>query len=64
VLSGKAYENVAKSKLAELIVCDTIPLKTQNDAGGKIKVLSTADFFSKAIRNTVEHKSIAALFHN
>jgi ribose-phosphate pyrophosphokinase len=27
VLSGKAYENIEKSVLEELVVCDTIPLK-------------------------------------
>ncbi len=59
VLSGKAYENVESSQLTELIVCDTVPLRRQSD---KIKVLSTAKLFSRAIRNTVEHKSIAALF--
>jgi ribose-phosphate pyrophosphokinase len=60
VLSGKAYENVENSQLSELIVCDTIPLRR---SAPKIKVLSTAQLFSRAIRNTVEHKSIAALFH-
>lgn len=60
VLSGKAYENIEGSKLSEMIVCDTIPLHKTSD---KIKVLSTAELFSRAIRNTVEHKSIAALFH-
>ncbi len=60
VLSGKAYENVEASQLTELIVCDTIPLR---HASPKIKVLSTANLFARAIRNTVEHKSIAALFH-
>ncbi len=59
VLSGKAYENIENSKLSELIVCDTIPLKRTSP---KIRVLSTANLFSRAIRNTVEHKSIAALF--
>ena len=59
VLSGKAYDNIEKSQLTELIVCDTIPLRQQSP---KIKVLSTAKLFSRAIRNTVEHKSIAALF--
>ena len=59
VLSGTAYENVEKSELTELIVCDTVPLRRQSE---KIKVLSTAKLFSRAIRNTVEHKSIAALF--
>ncbi len=59
ILSGKAYENVENSQLTELIVCDTVPLRRPSE---KIKVLSTAKLFSRAIRNTVEHKSIAALF--
>lgn len=59
VLSGKAYDNVENSQLTELIVCDTVPLRRQSP---KVKVLSTAKLFSRAIRNTVEHKSIAALF--
>jgi ribose-phosphate pyrophosphokinase len=61
VLSGKAYENIENSLLDELIVCDTIPLKKKST---KIKVLSTAKLFSKAIRNTHEHRSISALFVN
>jgi len=59
VLSGDAYQTIEKSKLKELIVCDTIPLKGNSK---KIKVLSTAKLFSKAIRNTHEHRSISALF--
>ncbi|MFK7933508.1 MAG: ribose-phosphate pyrophosphokinase [Saprospiraceae bacterium] len=59
VLSGKAYANIEKSKLAELIVCDTIPLKGKSK---KIKVLNTAKLFARAIRNTHEHRSISALF--
>jgi len=59
VLSGKAYENVENSALTELIVSDTIPLKQSSP---KIKVLSTAKLFARAIRNTHEHRSISALF--
>jgi len=61
VLSGKAYENLESSHLEELLVCDTIPLKQKST---KIKVLSTAQLFAKAIRNTHEHRSISALFVN
>ena len=61
VLSGKAYENIEKSVLQELVVCDTIPLKQKVK---KIKVLSTAKLFARAIRNTHEHRSISALFVN
>jgi ribose-phosphate pyrophosphokinase len=59
VLSGKAYENIEKSQLMQLIVTDTLPLKKKTE---KIKVLSCAKLFAKAIRNTHEYRSIAALF--
>ncbi len=59
VLSGKAYENINNSSLSGLIVTDTIPLREQSD---KIEVLSCAKLFARAIRNTHEFKSIAALF--
>ncbi len=59
VLSGNAYENIENSKLSRLIVTDTIPLKRESD---KIKVLESSRLFARAIRNTHEHKSIAALY--
>ena len=59
VLSGSAYDNLEKSAISELIVTDTIPLRRQSP---KIKVLSCAKLFARAIRNTHEHRSIAALF--
>jgi ribose-phosphate pyrophosphokinase len=59
VLSGNAYDNVNNSQLSELLVCDTIPLKQESP---RIKVLSTAKLFARAIRNTHEHRSISALF--
>lgn len=59
VLSGKAYDNINNSQLSELLVCDTIPLRQESP---RIKVLSTAKLFARAIRNTHEHRSISALF--
>lgn len=59
VLSGKALENIENSVLEELIVCDTIPVTLKSS---KIKVLSVADLFSKAIANVNEHGSISDLF--
>lgn len=59
VLSGNAYENIEKSALTQLVVTDTLPVKQKS---GKIKVLSTAKLFARAIRNTHEHRSISALF--
>lgn len=59
VLSGKAYDIIEESVLSELYVSDTIPLKRKSE---KIKVISCAKIFAKAIRNTHEHRSISALF--
>lgn len=59
VLSGNAYATIEKSALTELIVTDTIPLK---HSSSKIKVLSTAELFAKAIANVNEHASISELF--
>jgi ribose-phosphate pyrophosphokinase len=59
VLSGKAYENIDKSKLSELIVTNSLPIKSKSK---KIKVLTVAKLFAQAIRNTHEHKSINSLF--
>ncbi|HNP47393.1 MAG TPA: ribose-phosphate pyrophosphokinase, partial [Bacteroidia bacterium] len=44
VLSGKAYERIKNSRLTELVVTDTIPLREECD---KIKVISTAELFSR-----------------
>ncbi len=59
VLSGNAYRNIENSQLEELVVCDTIPIRAECD---KIKILSTAELFAVAIRNTFENKSISSLF--
>lgn len=59
VLSGKAFENINNSKITQIITTDSIPLKEKSD---KIKIISCAQLFAKAIRNTHEFRSIAALF--
>lgn len=59
VLSGNAYENIANSSLEELVVTDTIPLKGESD---RIRVLSVADMFAKAIRKVHDNESISSLF--
>jgi ribose-phosphate pyrophosphokinase len=59
VLSGKAYERIEASKLTELIICDTLPVKP---GCSKIKVLSVADLFAKVIRNVYTNESISPLF--
>lgn len=59
VLSGKAYENIEKSKITELVVTDTIPLKQHSD---KIKVLSVADLFAKVLHSVHTYESISSNF--
>jgi len=60
VLSGKAYDNINKSKLAEIIVTDTLPI--QENASDKIRVLSVADLFANVIRSVNSFESISPLF--
>jgi ribose-phosphate pyrophosphokinase len=59
VLSGPAYDRIEKSKLKELIVTDTIPLKKQSD---KIKVISVADLFASVLNGVVNYESISSHF--
>lgn len=59
VLSGSAYENIENSELEEVITTDSIPAK---NTSSKIKVLTVADLFAKAIRKIHDHESISSLF--
>lgn len=59
VLSGPAYERIANSKITELIVTDTIPLKKQSD---KIRVISVAPLFADVIKKMVGNQSISKHF--
>ena len=63
VLSGKAYETIENSVLSEMIVTDTIQLDPEKmKLSTKIRVLSTAELFGKAIKNVNQHGSISDLF--
>lgn len=59
VLSGDAYERIENSKLAELIVTDSIPLKQKSD---KIKVVSCSDLFADVMSRVHNNKSISSKF--
>ena len=59
VLSGKAYERINKSKLTELVVTDTIPLRGKSD---KIKVLPSSELFARIIKRVYVYESISQLF--
>jgi ribose-phosphate pyrophosphokinase len=59
ILSGKAYERIENSKLAELIVTDSIPLKQQSD---KIRVIGCADLFADVMQRVHTNTSISSKF--
>ena len=59
VLSGPAIERIENSKLTELVVTDSIPLKQKCD---KIKVLSVAPLYAAVIGSMMNHQSISTHF--
>ncbi|PKG50076.1 MULTISPECIES: ribose-phosphate pyrophosphokinase [Olleya] len=59
ILSGDAYNRIENSKLEELIVTDSIPLRQESK---KIKVLSCADLFAEVMQNVHYNKSISSKF--
>ena len=56
VLSGPAYDRITESKLTELYVTDTIPLKKPHP---KIKVLTVANLFADVIKKVFSCQSIS-----
>jgi ribose-phosphate pyrophosphokinase len=58
VLSGPAYERIAESVLTELVVTDSIPLKSDKNTD-KIKVLPVHELFAKTLTCLVENRSIS-----
>jgi ribose-phosphate pyrophosphokinase len=59
LLSGNAYERIEASKLLELVVSDSIPLRKQSS---KIKVVSCAPLFAEIMQQVQNNKSISDHF--
>jgi len=59
ILSGDAYTKLENSKLQELIVTDSIPLKQKSD---KIRVISCANLFAEVMYNVHHNQSISNKF--
>lgn len=59
ILSGQAYERIENSKLEELIVTDSIPLRQQSS---KIRVLSCATLFANVMQSVQKNESISRNF--
>jgi len=61
IFSGNAIEKFKSSKIEELVVMDTIPIKSKNNSN-KIKVLSIASLLAKTIKKVYHCKSVSELF--
>lgn len=59
IFSGSAYERLNKSKITEIVVTDTVPLKQTLE---KIRVLSTAELLAEVIHRVQNFESISSLF--
>jgi ribose-phosphate pyrophosphokinase len=62
VLSGDAAERIATSDLDELVVTDTIPLRDNARASGKIRQLSVAGLLAETILRIFNEDSVSSLF--
>ncbi len=62
VLSGKAIENIENSKLDELVVTDTIPLRADAASCDRIRQLSVAAMLAESMRRIAEGESLSSMF--
>ena len=56
ILSGSAYEKLDNSKIAELVITNTIPKKHNST---KVREVSVANFFAQTITSVVKNVSIS-----
>jgi ribose-phosphate pyrophosphokinase len=63
VLSGPAIERIANSRMEQLVVTNTIPLREPAQKLSKIKVLSIAGLVGAAIENIHLETSVSTLFN-
>jgi ribose-phosphate pyrophosphokinase len=61
VFSPPAFERIAEAPIEEVIVTNSIPLPDEQKHG-KIRQLSVAPLFGRAIRNVYEDESVSELF--
>ena len=62
VLSGPAIERINNSQLDELVVTDTIPLRDDAKACGRIRQLTVAELLAETIRRISNEDSVSSLF--
>jgi len=62
VLSGSAVERLCNSRIEQVVVTNSIPLKPEAANCGRIKVLSIAALMARAIQSIHEETSVSRLF--
>lgn len=62
VLSGAALKNIEDSRLDELVVTDTIPLRADAAACRRIRQLSVAAMLAESMRRIAEGESLSSMF--
>jgi ribose-phosphate pyrophosphokinase len=61
VFSGPAYERLQESSIKEVVVTDTLPLKS-GEPHDKIRVLTIAPLLANTIRNVFSDDSVSEVF--
>ncbi len=62
VLSGQAVQRIDNSRLDELVVTDTIPLRPEAKACRRIRQLSIAELLAETMRRIANDDSVSTLF--
>lgn len=62
VLSGRAVENINESRLDELVVTNTIPLRPEALVCGRIRQLSIGELLAETMRRVSSEESVSSLF--
>lgn len=61
IFSPPAYERIETSPIQEVVITNTLPVPAEQ-RGGKIRVLSVAPLFARAIQNVYNDESVSELF--
>ncbi len=61
VLSGKAKENIEKSKLHQLVITDTIPLRPEVKSSEKVRIVSVAGIVAETIDRIDKKQSVSEI---
>ncbi len=62
VLSGPAIDNISRSRLDELVVTDTIPLRENARNCDRVRQLSVAEILAETMRRISSDESVSSLY--